>query len=118
MVQLTFFPQCEVSKPLLALNVVQAVIFFGLFLNFFLRSYQKKRQDRKDKKESTKQNSIASCPKKLDDQDTNGYVRFRTPSVQKLRYVDVVAEAVPFQLEYSTHNFTAFSDSCDSREAF
>lgn len=94
MVQLAFFPTCEVSKPLLLLNVVQAVIFFALFLNFFLRSYQRKRRQ-EDKKVAQIQNSVYS-PKKVDDQDINGYVRFRKPSVQKVRYVDVnyVTEAV------------------------
>lgn len=95
MAQLTFFPKCEVSKPLLLLNVVQAVIFFALFLNFFLQSYRRKRQLREDKKECPKPNSIISTPKKIEDQDTNGYARFRK-SVQALSYVDVnyVTEAV------------------------
>ena len=95
MVQLTFFPTCEVSKPLLLLNVVQAVIFFALFLNFFLRSYQRKKRQEDNKREAQIQNSV-SCSKKVDNQDINGYVRFRKSSVQKVRYVDVnyVTEAV------------------------
>lgn len=98
MAQLTFFPTCQVSRPLLLLNVVQAVIFFALFLNFFLSAYQRKRR-REDEKEAAKQNSIViSSPKKLEDHDTNGFTRFRKDisSVQKLRYVDVnyVTEAV------------------------
>lgn len=97
MIQLTFFPTCEVSKSLLLLNVVQAVIFFALFLNFFLGAYQRRKR-LESKKEAQRQNSAhPTRSKKLENNhDVNGYVRFRKPSVQNISYVDVnyVTEAV------------------------
>lgn len=44
MLQLMLSPACRVSKPMLYLNVVQAVIFFILFLNFYLGSYKASRR--------------------------------------------------------------------------
>ncbi|XP_035217580.1 elongation of very long chain fatty acids protein 1-like [Stegodyphus dumicola] len=91
MVQLTFFPTCEVSKPLLLLNVVQAIIFFALFLNFFRGSYQ--RRNRRDQKSALRAETAVTTQKAEDIKDC---LRLRKPSVQKMRYVDVdyVTEAV------------------------
>ncbi|XP_042898098.1 very long chain fatty acid elongase 1 [Parasteatoda tepidariorum] len=94
MFQLTFFPTCEVSKPMLALNVVQAIIFFVLFLNFFSASYKKRQQKKREEKQTVVNDSTRSS--KNDCCEKCEQIRHRKPSVQKLRYVDVnyVTEAV------------------------
>ncbi|GFY41949.1 elongation of very long chain fatty acids protein AAEL008004 [Trichonephila inaurata madagascariensis] len=94
MFQLTFFPTCHVSKPLLALNVVQAVIFFALFLNFYMGSYKRSKRLQKEKVEAAPYKP-SSYPKKEELED-NDYLRRRKSSVQKLKYMDVnyVTEAV------------------------
>ncbi|XP_055933131.1 elongation of very long chain fatty acids protein 1-like isoform X1 [Argiope bruennichi] len=89
MFQLTFFPTCHVSKPLLALNVVQAIIFFVLFLNFYAGSYKSSKRSQKQKVEAaSSSNSVSSCYKK-EDQADNDYVRRRKSSVHTMKYMDV-----------------------------
>ncbi|XP_054712836.1 elongation of very long chain fatty acids protein 7-like [Uloborus diversus] len=48
MIRLIFDPACEISAPLLILNVGQAILFFVLFLNFYHGSYLRKKAMRKN----------------------------------------------------------------------
>ncbi|GIY39365.1 elongation of very long chain fatty acids protein AAEL008004 [Caerostris darwini] len=47
MLQLYFYPTCEVSKVILLINLLKAAIFFIMFMNFYRTSYKTKKKSLK-----------------------------------------------------------------------